>query len=282
MLDKFDCDFEAYADDIKIFKNINSEQDVCNLQKNIDNCEMWCTENGLSLNAKKCVVLSITRRRNVEQTILLSGRQLDFVYEIRDLEVLVDSHLKFNNHIEAIVRKANQMLGFLTRTCQKFTNLKTILCLYKAIVRPHLEYCSSVWSPIYNIYADKVESVQHRFTRYVYKKFHYLMEEYQTRLQRLELQSLYDRRMQASATVLHKIVNFNLQTSLASQIQYRFNTHNLRTIRTFAFGIPTTNLGKAAPLFRMCTDYEENFSNVDIFNSNIDTFKGQIKQVMSA
>jgi len=37
--------------------------------------------------------------------------------------------------------------------------------LYKSLVRPHLEYCVSAWSPHYLKDKELLERVQHRFTR---------------------------------------------------------------------------------------------------------------------
>jgi len=45
--------------------------------------------------------------------------------------------------------KANKMLGVIKRTIvYKTTDI--LLQLYKSLVRPHLEYCISAWSPHYN------------------------------------------------------------------------------------------------------------------------------------
>ena len=37
--------------------------------------------------------------------------------------------------------------------------------LYKTLVRPHLEYCISAWSPHYANDKELLENVQRRFTR---------------------------------------------------------------------------------------------------------------------
>ena len=39
--------------------------------------------------------------------------------------------------------------------------------LYKSLVRPHLEYCVSAWSPHYVKDRERLERVQHKFTRMV-------------------------------------------------------------------------------------------------------------------
>ena len=39
--------------------------------------------------------------------------------------------------------------------------------LYKTLVRPHLEYCVSAWSPHYIKDKELLERVQHRFTRMI-------------------------------------------------------------------------------------------------------------------
>ena len=56
------------------------------------------------------------------------------------------------------------MLGLINRTIQ-FKNPKVLLPLYKSVVRPHLEYCSAVWSPQYVKDKALLKKVKHRFSR---------------------------------------------------------------------------------------------------------------------
>jgi len=58
------------------------------------------------------------------------------------------------------------MLGFLRHTlyrCPEHLKEKT----YKAIVRPKLEYCSSIWDPYQQKYIDKLEMTQCRAAQFV-------------------------------------------------------------------------------------------------------------------
>ena len=65
---------------------------------------------------------------------------------IKYLGVKITNDLKWNTHISNICTKANRTLGFLRRTlfsCPQ--NVKE--AAYKGMVRPILEYGSSVWDP---------------------------------------------------------------------------------------------------------------------------------------
>ena len=54
-------DFCIYADDLKIFKEISTQEDARILQENIERLAVYITENHLALNVKKCVVASYTK-----------------------------------------------------------------------------------------------------------------------------------------------------------------------------------------------------------------------------
>jgi len=45
----------------------------------------------------------------------INGHLLNTVSEVRDLDVIVDSSLKFDKHISLIVRKAEQGAGFILK-----------------------------------------------------------------------------------------------------------------------------------------------------------------------
>ena len=85
------------------------------------------------------------------------------------------------------------MLGLLRRTF-KTRSKPVLLKMYKSVVRPHLEYCSSVWSPHYKKDKELLEKIQHRFTR-LFKELRQLT--YAERLDALGLWSLEERRNRA-------------------------------------------------------------------------------------
>ena len=89
----------------------------------------------------------------------------------RDLGVIISNDLHPDCHIVHIVKKANQSIG-LIRRC--FTNLTSekVSILYKSIVRPILEYGSTVWSPYLVKDIEALDKVQQRCTRISNQPFH--------------------------------------------------------------------------------------------------------------
>ena len=65
---------------------------------------------------------------------------------IKDLGVFFDSQLTFSEHIHQKINKAYSMLGIVKRNFI-LMDPRTFILLYKALVRPHVEYANSVWSP---------------------------------------------------------------------------------------------------------------------------------------
>ena len=86
---------------------------------------------------------------------------------IKDLGVLITNNLSWSKHIESIVSKANKTLGLIKRICRDVKNINTRRILYCTLVRPKLEYASSVWSSYTIEHRMLVENVQRRATKFI-------------------------------------------------------------------------------------------------------------------
>ena len=69
-------------------------------------------------------------------------------------------------HCTIAANKANQVLGMIRRNI-KWKNQEVTVRLYKALVRPRIEYCVQAWSP--HLKKDKLllEKVQRRATKMI-------------------------------------------------------------------------------------------------------------------
>lgn len=54
---------------------------------------------------------------------------------IKDFEISFDPKLKFNCHINNIIKKSNKMLDFINRNCADFTDKYALKSLYCSLMR---------------------------------------------------------------------------------------------------------------------------------------------------
>ena len=165
-----DCRVKIFADDTKLYKEIQSESDCSVLQSNIENIYEWSRKWQLRFHPDKCHVLRIGCSHPEFCYGMLDSegkhRSLEVVTSEKDLGVIVDSDLVFREHVSQIVKKANCTLGIIRRSF-RFLDRATIMLLYKALVRPVLEYGLPAWSPFYTREIEAIESVQRRATKLV-------------------------------------------------------------------------------------------------------------------
>ena len=121
----------------------------------------------------------------------------------KDLGVIFDEKLIFRDHISKKAAIANRNLGLIFRS---FTYIDKVmfLNLYKSLVRPHLEYATSVWSPMFKKDSITLENVQLRATRLVNSLSG---RTYEDRLKTLGLPTLEYRRLRADVIQVYKILN---------------------------------------------------------------------------
>jgi len=101
----------------------------------------------------------------------------------------------------------------------------TFLILYKAYVRPHLEYCVQARSPYFKKDIECLEQVQRRATKLI-KGFKNLS--YENRLKRLKLTTLEKRRLRGDPIETFKIITGKEKVDKHEFFEISNNSHNLR------------------------------------------------------
>ena len=156
-----------FADDCILHWPIQSESHVILLQEDINSLFTWTIIWQMELNIDKCCSMSVTlsRLHNFSCFYHIQNSPLTAVTHCKYLGVIMQSDLRWNMHINQITVKANHTLSLLQRNI-KLAPTKTKE-LYKSLVRPQLEYASTVWSPWQNTLINNIEKIQRRAARYV-------------------------------------------------------------------------------------------------------------------
>lgn len=268
-----------FADDLKLYRNIRDVGDCNLLQEDLNSLSQWCITHKLYLNVSKCYSLTTTNKKNkIDFAYDIEGTDLNKLTEKSDLGVVFDDKLSFKQHIDAIIRSAYKMLGFIFRSAKRFKTPKSLIVLYNAYVRSRLEYCCSVWNPIYHMYSDSIERVQRKFTRMLYYKFYWVKPDYHTRLKQLKMQSLETRRLQFDEFLLHKLVHGNIDSILGNELN--FNNPTRTTRNQLPFYLPfnkKTNIERNSPIYRLQAHHNEYYSSINIMEPNFIKFKNKVK-----
>ena len=190
-----------FADDTKIGINANDESAVKQLQEDLKEIGEWSEKWQMPFNLDKCKVMHVGQRNDKAKYELL-GKELDICTEEKDLGVIITNDLKPSKQCTHVEKKAQKILGYIKR---QFTTRKeeTILTLYNALVRPHLEYAVQFWSPSLRKDIEKLEKVQARATKLMPSIRHI---SYDRRLARLNLFSLEKRRLRGQLIETFKIL----------------------------------------------------------------------------
>ena len=156
-----------FADDTAVYLTVTSSEDANTLQADLDTLQEWERTWDMEFNPSKCQVLHITRSRQpLQSQYTLHGQFLESVDSAKYLGVNITQDLNWNHHINEITGKANRTLGFVKRNV-KTKNEAVKELAYKTLVRPQVEYASSVWNPHTKQNISKIEMVQRRAARWV-------------------------------------------------------------------------------------------------------------------
>ncbi len=204
--DTIDASVRIFADDTKIFSKVENRNDQDKLQENLSRLQQWARNWQMRFHPEKCRVLHVGKDLD-EFTYTMTAKdesvELEYTTAEKDLGVIIDSTLSFEQHCDTAITKANRILGIIRRSF-KYMDKEVMLTLYKSLVRPHLEYCNTIWNPKLKRVIRAIEAVQRRASKMVPELANLSYEE---RLKELKLPTLVYRRHRADMLQTYKILH---------------------------------------------------------------------------
>ena len=194
-----------FADDTKLYLPLTSDNSTDELVADLNYLQLWAEQMQMKFHPSKCKVMHLGKKNPRRDYTMMDGGNpytLEKTELEKDLGVYIDSKLKFTQHCQEKVNKANKILGYIRHTF-KHLNKDTFLLLYKSLIRPHLEFASCIWSPKQKYNIDLIERVQRRATKLIPQ----LRElSYSDRLRQLNLETLSYRRTRADLLETYRIL----------------------------------------------------------------------------
>ena len=223
-----DSQIRLFGDDCVCYREIRTVEDTLKLQKDIDLLGNWARKWGMRFQPVKYNMMQLTNKRinKIEASYTLEGTVLENVDSIKYLGVTITNDLKWNNHINNICTKANRTLGFLRR------NLFSL-------VRPVLEYGSSVWDPHTKCLQEELEKVQNRAARFVTRNYTFEEGSMTGILEQLTWESLKKRRTDNLLILLYKGLKGKARIPTDDLIP---KTRRCRNSHSNAFQLPSASI----------------------------------------
>ena len=256
--DIVDAVVKSFADDTRALHHILTAEDVTTLQKELQKLYKWSDANNMLLNDGKFEAMRYGLNNDIKSSTCYktpSGQTITVKSTIKDLGVLLSDDCSFNDHINNITEKARDMVAWILRTFNT-RQPEHMLLLYKTLVRPILEYCSVLWSPLDIGSIRTLEEIQRSFVR----KIHYDADsDYWKRLEDLKLYSLERRRERYQIIYVWKIleglvpnVNSKIESVMHARLGRKCNVPilkqgRLQKFRAASLAVHGANLFNALP-----------------------------------
>ena len=180
-----------YVDDTTV-SEVVKKGDTSKAQDAVTTVENWSNSNRLLLNADKCKELQIdfkSTKQNFDP-LTVYGKKLPVVQNAKILGLTISSNLKWTNHINEVIKKANKRLYFIILLKRAKVSPKDIVNFYCTVIRPILEYCAPVFHySIPSFLSEDLETVQKRALKIILPA-----NSYSETLEYFNLQTLFQRR----------------------------------------------------------------------------------------
>ena len=157
-----------FADDTKAHHTITTYSDCTSLQNDLNSLSDWCTNNHMSFNESKSVLLRFSSSPVSNISYHLNDIPIDGKLSQKDLGVILSNNLSWSDHYRHMdLPKAYKTLGLIRRVFSHSPSVFIRRKLYITLVRSQLTYCSSLWRPHLLTDIEMLEKLQRRATKFI-------------------------------------------------------------------------------------------------------------------
>ena len=158
-----------YADDTAI---VTTGRDVLDINDKLTTAlteaSNWMYDNKLSLNLSKtkCMFIGTAQRlSNIAiPPVVCKGEIIESVTKFKYLGIIIDRHLKFDEHVKYLKGKIYAKMKTLSRVRQ-FISQGMSLDMYKSLVIPHLDFGDVVYDAVSKTDAQTLQVLQNQCLR---------------------------------------------------------------------------------------------------------------------
>jgi hypothetical protein len=221
------CSVFNYADDNTLsyqHSNVDYLKNV--IETDTKNAIHWLNSNYMQANAGKFQAM-ILSRFNCNINLKIDNIVIETTDHVKLLGVMVDNSLCFNLHVSNLCKKAGRRLNCMARLCN-LLNEECLSQLMDAFINSSFNYCTSVWHFCGNRLSRKIEKMQERALRLVYKDH---VSSYSGLLLKSGKCTMYNQRINNIAVCVFKLLQGDLKPVPVDFYCYKDNAYSLRNVK---------------------------------------------------
>jgi hypothetical protein len=184
------CHHVKFVDDAALWEICDRAGEQSKIQKAADQASEWTQKNLMEENTDKTkeLVIYFGKKELAIKPITMRGAEIERVHVFKELGLMINDKLTWEDHIDYICRKASLRLYFLTLLKRAGSKPEDIKDVYVSIIRSVLEYVCEVWHPDLTVaQAHCLEHIQKRALDIAYSDLGYLDALKEAKLEALEV-----------------------------------------------------------------------------------------------
>ena len=192
-----------FVDDV-ILTEIIPPGDRSLMQAACSQLEVWSRSNCMNINLRKTHEMLIGRKAVDFEPLHIDDTDISRVESFKLLGIVVQSSLKWSEHVQYMCYKASKSLYLLKRLRRAMLSEDDLVYFYCTVVRPILEYACCVWhSSLTRQQSDCIEQIQKRALGIIFG----FSLSYSDKLAIAQLELLSDRREELCRRLFTDIVS---------------------------------------------------------------------------
>ena len=268
----FADDNTLYASDFKL------ERVISRLENDMHKTLVWFESNMMVANPSKFQFMFMGLGHDYKLCMEIDEKVITTVQQVKLLGVVIDSKLKFDDHVKSLCLKANRNVSALSRAAKLIDPPKCKL-LYNSFVMSNFRYCPLIWMFCGKTANKEINRVHKRALRILLKDYDASFEELLIRNDEktVHVQNLQKLLIEVYKSLNHENPSFLWDLFTRKEINYNLRVKDILTLpkaSTASFG--TNSIAyRGSILWNSTPDVIKSSSTVTVFGKNIKNWFGE-------
>ena len=273
----------AFADDTQIsfpFSPKEVERACANINHDLSSIAEYSMSHNLKLNPDKCNALLFCSKRlelSIKSHIQLqiNGKAIHITNVARNLGVIFDCRLRFQEHVSLLIKKCYLALRLLY-TNEKIINFSLRKKLAESLVLPILNYCIIMYFPCLDKTTQyRLQKIQNSCCRFVFGLRKY--DRVSAKIKELGWLTIENAFKYHLAVFVHRLLYTSSPPYLREKLSFRHNVHQLETRYNYKLSVPRFHSTIFTRSFTYCATKLYNSLNDDLKNIPVNSFRKKVR-----